>query len=219
MSTYISIQYGITFGKCDSSDWIDRTTEIAGDAEAAYLRAKKLHLPFDKFSILNDVLNECYDEIAEDELDNMSGEEFVMECTGEAEMDPDEINDLVSERDEYTLDFFGLTDMSEEELDEWNAYDLEELPTILEFQEDFEPSSPFDSGWSLNVEYVEHPDEEDFGEDEARATIAELLDEADGDFTVLKDYVERCEWLYIGDVPLADVANEIAKEKGIKVEF
>ena len=45
--------------------------------------------------------------------------------------------------------------MSDEELEEWDAYDLDEVPTIKDFKEDFEPYSPYDEGWSLNVHFVD----------------------------------------------------------------
>ena len=91
----VEVRYGVTFGKCDSSDWIDY------------------------------------------------------------EVDQDELNDLIAERDVHALAFFGLEDSDDEDLDEWDTYDLEEVPTIAEFQKDFEPYSPYDAGWTLHVEFVD----------------------------------------------------------------
>ena len=88
-----------------------------------------------------------------------------MECQGETEVDPDEINDLIADRDPHALEYFGLTDADEDTLDEWDANDLDELPLIKDFEEDFEPYSPFDDGWTLNVQFVE-PDEDEDYEDE-----------------------------------------------------
>ena len=82
-------------------------------------------------------------------------DEYVMECQGLAPMDEDELNDLVEARDPHALAFFDLTEASDEELEEWDAYDLEEIPTIAEFQADFEPYSPYDAGWTLHVEFVD----------------------------------------------------------------
>ena len=41
--------------------------------------------------------------------------------------------------------------------EEWDAYDLDEedIPTIADFKEDFEPESPYDCGWTLNVQFVD----------------------------------------------------------------
>ena len=50
---------------------------------------------------------------------------------------------------------FGLTGATDEALEEWDAYDLDEVPTIKDFKEDFEPYSPYDEGWSLNVHFVD----------------------------------------------------------------
>ena len=82
-------------------------------------------------------------------------DEYILECLGLLPMDADALNDLVADRDPHALAFFELEDASEDELDEWDAYDLDELPTIAAFQEDFEPSNPFDGGWRLHVEFVD----------------------------------------------------------------
>ena len=87
------------------------------------------------------------------------GDEYVLECQGEAEMDLEELNDLVASRDPHALEFFGLTDADDEEIEEWDAYDLDEVPLIKDFIEGFEPRSQYDEGWSLYVEFVE-PDED-----------------------------------------------------------
>ena len=56
---------------------------------------------------------------------------------------------MVKNRDPYALEFFGLLDADDEELEDWDADFLDEIPTIADFIEDFEPYSPFDEGWSL----------------------------------------------------------------------
>jgi hypothetical protein len=74
------------------------------------------------------------------------------------EEDEDELNDLVHDRDPHALAFFGLTEATDEELEAWDADDLETLPTIAEFQEDFEHYSPYDEGWGLNIQFVDPND-------------------------------------------------------------
>ena len=86
-------------------------------------------------------------------IDN--GDEYTMECQGEAEVDPNEINDLIADRDPHALAFFGLEDADDDELDEWDANDLDDRPLIKDFVEGFEPYSPYDEGWTLNVEFVD----------------------------------------------------------------
>lgn len=73
-------------------------------------------------------------------------------------MGPDEINDLIEDRDPHTLEFFDLIDADEDELDKWDANDLDELPLIKDFVEGFEPYSPYDEGWDLHVEFVDPND-------------------------------------------------------------
>ena len=138
-----------------------------------------------------------------------------MECQGETEVDPDEINDLVANRDPYTLEFFGLTDATDDELDEWDANDLDELPLIKEFEENFEPSSPFDCGWSLHVEFVDPNEDEEVTEDEAAATLTELFNSANGDYTKIHEYIERVDYNYYTDFDLEEFAKELANKLGI----
>ena len=89
-----------------------------------------------------------------------------MECQGCIPLDPDEVNDMVADRDPHALEFFGLSDMSDEELDEWDAHNVD-MPTLSEFDPDFEPYSPFDEGWSLNVEYINPNEDEELTQAEA----------------------------------------------------
>lgn len=153
----VEIRYGVTFGKLDSSDWIDWEIELTEEEAIAYQNAIKNKTPLNTVPELQDALQRAYEEIEDEEIsmgiDN--GDEYVLECQGEAEMDPYELNDLVADGDEHALEFFGLTDADEDELDEWDANDLDELPLIKDFIEDFEPYSPFSEGWTLNVEFVD----------------------------------------------------------------
>jgi hypothetical protein len=153
----VEIRYGVTFGKGDSSDWIDWEIELTDEEAAIYQNAINNELPLNEIPELQDALQRAYEEIEDEEIsmgiDN--GDEYTMECQGEAEVDADEINELVANRDPHALEFFGLTEADDDELDEWDAYDLDELPLIKDFVEDFEPYSPYDAGWTLHVEFVD----------------------------------------------------------------
>ena len=155
----VKIHYGVTFGKGDSSDWIDYDLTLSDEEEAFYDDAVANDIPLEDVPELQDALKRAYDEIEEMEIQTGLDieDEYVMECQGVAPMEQDELNDLIAARDPHALAFFGLTDASEEELDEWDAYDLvdDEIPTIAEFKEDFEPYSPYEAGWSLYVEFAE----------------------------------------------------------------
>lgn len=93
---------------------------------------------------LQGVLADAYEEIKEQEPQNLidCGDEYAMECTGRVEMDPDELNDLVADRDPHALEFFGLTEADGDEPEAWDAHDLDELPLRCDFEEGFEPYSP-----------------------------------------------------------------------------
>lgn len=153
----VEIRYGVIFGKGDSSDWIDYEIDLSDEEEILYDNAVKNEIPLEDVPELRVALERAYEEIEDMEIQNGIDleDEYVMECQGMAPMDETELNDLIANRDPHALAFFGLGDATEEELDAWDAYDLDELPTIAEFQENFEPSSPYDAGWTLVVEFVD----------------------------------------------------------------
>ena len=153
----VDLRYGVTFGKCDSSDWIDWTVDLTDEEAEIYDSAIAKKEPLNDIPELQDALQRAYEEIEDEEIsmgiDNE--DEYVMECQGLAEVDPDEINDLIADRDPHALAFFGLEDADDDELDEWDANDLDELPLIKDFVEGFDPYSPYDEGWDLHVEFVD----------------------------------------------------------------
>ena len=157
---YAAIQYGVTFGKGDCSDWIDYEIELTDEEAVAYDKAIAEGRSLDNDPELQDALQRAYAEIEEMEIENSIDmeDEYVMECQGLAPMDQDELNDLVADRDPHALAFFGLTGATDEALEAWDSYDLDEVPTIKEFQEGFEPYSPYDEGWSLEVHFVDPSD-------------------------------------------------------------
>lgn len=54
-------------------------------------------------------------------------DEDVLECQGLAPMDEGELDELVADRDPRALEFFGLDDATDKELEVWYAYDLDEI--------------------------------------------------------------------------------------------
>ena len=219
----VELQYGVIFGKGDGSDWFPWEITLDGAEEAAYLRAKKLWLDPNECEELQGVLADAYEEIKEQETKAMidCGDEYAMECTGRMEMDPDELNDLVADRDPHALEFFGLSEADEEEPEEWDAHDLDELPLRCDFEEGFEPYSPFDEGWILNVQFPvpgESEEAEYLEEPEARETLTELLQAANGDYSIVDDYVSRCSGYlpWDSDLDLQALALEIAASLGLE---
>lgn len=151
----IDIRYGVVFGKGDSSDWIDWTADATDEEYEIYTRDVLLRIDPNEDERLSDLLSRAYNDIEEEEISNgiFYEDGYVLECTGRAPVDADDINDLVADRDRHTIEFFGLTGKSDEELDRWDANDLDELPNVCDFEEGFEASSPYDGGWILNVEF------------------------------------------------------------------
>ena len=153
----VALRYGVVFGKGDASDWIDYEFELTDEEEAIYDNAIANEIPLEDVPELQDALDRAYEEIEDMEISNGIDyeDEYVLECRGEIEMDTLELNELVHNRDPHALEFFGLEDASDEEIEEWDADELDEIPLIKDFQEDFEPYSPYDEGWTLNVEFVD----------------------------------------------------------------
>ena len=114
----VEVRYGVTFGKGDSSDWIDGEVDLTDEEAAIYDAAIASETPLEDVKELKDALQRAYDDIEEMEIQNGIDmeDEYVMECQGLAQMDPDELNELIASRDPHALQFFGLEDADEDEL-------------------------------------------------------------------------------------------------------
>ena len=157
---WAELKYYVSFGKGDSSDYIDWEVVLTDEETEIYNHAIANGISLNDIPELQDALQRAYEEIEEQEIEMgiENEDEYVMECQGLAEVDPYEINDLIANRDPHALAFFGLEDADDDEIEEWDANDLDELPLIKDFVEGFEPYSPYDEGWSLIVEFVEPDD-------------------------------------------------------------
>ncbi len=81
------------------------------------------------------------------------GDEYVLKCYGLLPVDATRVNELIAQRDKHALKFFGLESSSEDELNNWDANNLEKLPLVKDFEEDFKPIQPIYDKWN-----VYHPD-------------------------------------------------------------
>ncbi len=204
----LTLYYYVSFGKGDSSESMDWKVDLNDEQAAAYKRAVMTGTEIEEVEELSGVLDEVYEELKEQEEENAlhAEDEYAMECLGEKEMDADELNDLVHDGDEHAIKFFGLENLSEDELQEWDANELDELPKMKDFDEDFEPCSPFDQGWSLVVKAPEgEPEDEDLEE-----YIEEQL--SLNDIELVETVVSVWEDSYSGD--LQKKALEIAENVG-----
>ena len=149
--------YGAVFGTGDSSDPIENEIELNDDERKLWDLCVRYFIDMNEVPALRKALDREYQNLKTSEEENLvDGEdEYAIECLGLDRMDPDELDDLVYDRDENALAFFGL---DEETAEDWSADDLDELPLRKDFDPDFTPISPFDEGYSLNLWYPE-PDE------------------------------------------------------------
>lgn len=213
----VELRYAVCFGRGDSSDRVDWTVSISGREKEAYLKAKLMHLPFADFPELWDVLESARGDIAAEELANAvdMDDDFVMECLGRRPVDEEEINALVKARDRHALEFFGLNDCSDEELEDWDAW-LEDMPDACDFYEHFEETDPFEEGWELIIEFAETPEEEEVHEEQAAQSVEFYLD--NGDIEGLKKYLSRAGFDYAGEEDLHGLVLRVAEENGMGIK-
>ena len=156
----VTLQYYTVFGKWDQSDPTDWEYELNDEEAAVYDKTLEAGGDLESVPLLQNVLSTAASEIEEEQLKILieTEDEFTMECMGLARVDPNEINDLVAARDEHALSFFGLDGLEDDALDSWDATELDEedLPQIKDFYEDFNPTSPYDGGWILEVHFAEN---------------------------------------------------------------
>ena len=139
-------------------------------------------------------------------------------CQGRTPVDADHLNELAHNADPYTLEFLDLQDLSPEELEDWDAdCDLDQLPLICDFEQDFEPLNPFDGGYSLIVEFLAPNEDEWLEEEEAEQTIRELFAMIPWDFSLVLEYIEingEDDGEDDGEEELRNLSVQIAEELG-----
>lgn len=214
----VGLTYSVTYGRGDGSEAMEYGIELTDEEESIYCKAVMDGENLNYVSELHPALNRAREEIAEMETENAAdlGDPYAMECIGLAEADPDEINMLVEERDPYTMEFFGLNDLDAEELAGWDAYD-EDLPRIKDFEKNFEPSSPFDDGWELSVDF----DDPDRGliEELAEEHIRELFKNCGRRYSDIYAYVDKLDDIKYDscyDCDFYELAEQVAEEMGIE---
>ena len=99
-----------------------------------------------------------------------------------------------------------------EEIEWENACDLGDEYAI-DCKNNPDGCSPFDSAWSLHVEFEDY--DTDVSEEEAKIALTQLFSSAKGDYSKVDDYLERIDIDYYCDFDVYDLAEKIAKEVNI----
>lgn len=81
---------------------------------------------------------------------------------------------------------------------------------IADADDEFEEG--YSDGWYTVVRFSENPAEEKIEEAQAREVIAELLEEAKGDFSIIEDYINSCKGYEI-DFDINDLAKEMIPDQ------
>ncbi len=214
------IKYAVSFSSGDGTEWFEEKVELTEEEAKIYDHAMKFAIPFDEVSGLDDALDRARKEIEAQEIENALDMEYeyAIECTGRAPMDTDELNNLVHARVPHALAFFGLTDLSDDEIAVWDADDLDDIPNICDFEENFEVKNPFNEGWYLTIEFYDPTEDgEEVTEDEAIEALTELFQAAeDGDYSEVTAYIDRVNDYRDCEVDLYELAVQIAEELGIE---
>lgn len=210
----ITVNYRIGTGKYGGSGEVCEWTMKSPDAEfwKAYTRAVMTGEDFEDVPELQRICADARREIGEYELKKLvsSGEDyFVLECLGETEMDPDELNGLVRKKDPHALRFFGLEGMSQADLEKWDSAEAGRIPLVKEFDGNFKPRNPFECGYTLDVWL---PDDAVPGDEEIEEYLREVLSAGDADLA--EEAVLEQSGNYSGD--LLKKSLEIAGETGCR---
>lgn len=158
------VKYYQSYGGCGGSDEVGMYIDLTPEEEIIYdreiekikseiaknnpnLDPKDIELTDDDMNPLNEIpelraaLSRAAYEAAEYEISEYGNQEF-MEKLGLNEMDTYELEELVQSKDPYALKYFGLENATDEELGDWSAYSLPEVPTVKDFKKDFVPEEP-----------------------------------------------------------------------------
>ena len=214
------IKYEVSFGDGDGSEWLDADVELTEEESKIYDHALKFVIPFEEVSGLEDALDRARQLIEAQEIENALDMEYeyAIECTGRTPMDTFELNELVHERNSHALEFFGLDNLSDDEIEAWDADDLDDIPDVCDFVENFEVKNPFDSGWSLTVEFYDPTENSDeLSEDDAIEALTELFQTAEDDeYTELWAYVDRVSDYRDCETDIYELVSQVAAELGIE---
>ena len=212
--TTIQMSYGVCFGKGDGGDPIDYDYQLNKEQQKQFKEAVMTRKDFSEFPALAGIEDEVYKDAEESEIEVLLydiGDEFTKECLGENEVDIEEINNLVHKKDKHAIEFFELSDLSDDELESWDVEYECDIPKVKEFYEDFSPMSPFESGWELNI-FMRDIDDYELDESEIMDYLKELI--LNGEIEKAHEVVTAQEKHWGKDIPLAESASEIAHSLG-----
>ncbi len=190
MATNVKMRFRLVFGDIGPEPWIYKTVVFYGDAEKAYILANRFHLPYEVFPVLVERLNNSSNDITEEEI---SEEVYrIVHYIGNKNIEPVELNQLVGSRDEYALIYLNLENLTEEELDKWDANNLDHLPKYCEVVENFEYKCIVNVAWTMDLEFVEHTVNDIITREEADQLMKELEGNLLVDIVALREHLDNC---------------------------
>lgn len=153
----IKVQYYVVFGRGDCSDTQEIEISLNEDEIKAYKKAYEEEIPLEDIEELKNVLNRAYLEACEIETDNLiySGDPDAAEYVGRIDVTKEDLEARVHNKEKKALEFLELNDLSDEELEKWNADGLDEMPCLYEVDSNYDDINLFDELYTLKVYFTE----------------------------------------------------------------
>lgn len=195
--------------------WAQHNIDLNQDEEKYYLQALKDGVEFSEAVGLQDLYQLVIKQIEGMEESNYLDYEAMVATIemGAARMDPLTLNNLVDKRDPFTLGFFGLTNKSNKELEEWDALEIpeDELPFMSDFTPHVKFEKPSYPEWKITVCFAA-PDEE-----VVKLILRELFQENEDEYTPIYEFIDNMVQMNTEcDYSLEDVVQEVVEELGIE---
>ena len=190
---------------------------LEDDEDAAFAKAVFTQTPLNRISKLRDICDQAYCDIEDEAIQDylVKNHPLFLKGFGEEKMDLDVLNELVHNKDMDAINYFGLENLSDEDLGKWDAHNLDswKIPYVKRFYPDFKEVNPFDNGWSLEISL---PDVREFRiKREQIEEYIKFLAKNKRVYTI-KRVVKAIARRYKGDVSLEEFAKDIVTKAGLE---
>lgn len=218
---FADLVYAVSYGNDDVSGELEWEIELTEEEAEVYSSIIRMRDSFAGVDELESVLWRAESEVENFEINYAieDGNEYVCDCLGLSEVTVDELNDLVHNKDNNALEYFNLINCNPEEIAKWDANNLSKLPIRKEFDPKFEPQSPFSKNWEITelrfADVDEIPEYAIVYEDEVRETLKYLLQNANGDYSIIDDYLFNIEYNCYCQCDGNKILKEVLNEMGL----
>lgn len=156
------ILVSIDYGDDNPKDWRIMEVCLPAELQEVYNYAINHEYSPKASKKLQDYLPVVRKEIEEQLIETLfkENDNYVIDLCGGRLATPEEILSAVADRDYFALDYYGLENATDEEIENWNSYSAFPTPQLRDIYESYSDKSPFNEGWELYVEYYDPAIEE-----------------------------------------------------------